>query len=104
MNKGKEEAGSTYKKRKIEDHHDHSQNKNASNQKKHYSQTIFRNWCKRCGICSAFCPKKVISCDDDKRPVFEHPEDCIGCRFCELHCPDFAITIKEYDPSQKEEL
>jgi 2-oxoglutarate ferredoxin oxidoreductase subunit delta len=28
-------------------------------------------------------------------PVIERPDDCIGCRFCELHCPDFAITVKE---------
>ncbi|MBW2195549.1 MAG: 4Fe-4S binding protein [Deltaproteobacteria bacterium] len=56
---------------------------------------IFRDWCKACGICSAFCPKNVISMDQTGAPVIEHPDDCIGCLFCELHCPDFAITIRE---------
>jgi 2-oxoglutarate ferredoxin oxidoreductase subunit delta len=23
------------------------------------------------------------------------PEACIGCRDCELHCPDFAIYVAE---------
>jgi 2-oxoglutarate ferredoxin oxidoreductase subunit delta len=60
-----------------------------------FEQVIFRDWCKSCGICAAFCPKKVIGRDDTGAPVIEHPQECIGCRFCELHCPDFAITIKE---------
>ena len=63
--------------------------------KKHFTQLIFRDWCKACGICSAFCPKGVISRSKTGAPVIEHPEACIGCRFCELHCPDFAITIRE---------
>ena len=67
-------------------------------EKKRYTQTVFRDWCKRCGICRAFCPKNVIGQDELGGPVFERPEDCIGCRFCELHCPDFAITVQEIDP------
>ena len=63
--------------------------------KKLYSQIIFRDWCKACGICSAFCPKDVIGRSETGEPIIERPDDCIGCRFCELHCPDFAITIKE---------
>ncbi|MDY6838996.1 MAG: 4Fe-4S binding protein [Thermodesulfobacteriota bacterium] len=63
--------------------------------KRLFSQIIFRDWCKACGICSAFCPKDVIGVSETGEPVIERPDDCIGCRFCELHCPDFAITIKE---------
>ena len=75
--------------------------KSASKRKKSgtkgtgYEQIIFRDWCKACGICSAFCPKHVIGRDEAGAPVVERPEDCIGCRFCEIHCPDFAITVKE---------
>jgi 2-oxoglutarate ferredoxin oxidoreductase subunit delta len=72
-----------------------SNKKSAKKPKIHYDQFIFRDWCKMCGICSAFCPKGVIGQDEIGMPVIERPDDCIGCRFCELHCPDFAITIKE---------
>jgi 2-oxoglutarate ferredoxin oxidoreductase subunit delta len=60
-----------------------------------YNHVIFRDWCKSCGICSAFCPRHVIGRDETGAPVIERPEECIGCRFCELHCPDFAITVQE---------
>lgn len=63
--------------------------------KKGFEHIIFKDWCKSCGICAAFCPRNVIGRDEQGAPVFERPHDCIGCRFCELHCPDFAITIKE---------
>ena len=63
--------------------------------KKQYDIVILQAWCKSCGICVAFCPKKVIGTDEMGNPVVEHPEDCSGCRFCELHCPDFAIAVKE---------
>jgi 2-oxoglutarate ferredoxin oxidoreductase subunit delta len=75
--------------------------KQSGRAKKRYSQTVFKDWCKRCGICSAFCPKNVIGRDEYGGPVFERPEDCIGCRFCELHCPDFAITVEELDPDNE---
>lgn len=68
-----------------------------------FSQTIFYDWCKACGICIAFCPKKVFDRDEEGKPVIERPDDCIGCRFCELHCPDFAITIKERYPDRRRE-
>jgi 2-oxoglutarate ferredoxin oxidoreductase subunit delta len=65
---------------------------------KTFTQILFRDWCKACGICSAFCPRHVIERDDAGKPVFAHPCRCIGCRFCEFHCPDFAITIAEEQP------
>jgi 2-oxoglutarate ferredoxin oxidoreductase subunit delta len=74
-----------------------SKRKRSGKARQLYHQTIFRDWCKACGICSAFCPKKVIGRDNTGMPVIKRPDDCIGCRFCELHCPDFAITIQERD-------
>ena len=37
----------------------------------------------------------MIGKNDAGEPVIERPDECIGCRFCEVHCPDFAITVIE---------
>ncbi len=54
---------------------------------------IHRDWCKGCGICVHFCPKKVLELDDMDKAVAVRPEDCICCRLCELRCPDLAIEV-----------
>jgi 2-oxoglutarate ferredoxin oxidoreductase subunit delta len=63
--------------------------------KKHYDIAFYRDWCKACGICIAFCPKKIIHPDKNGKPLVAEPDQCIGCRFCEIHCPDFAITVSD---------
>jgi len=60
-----------------------------------FDQLLFLDWCKACGICIAFCPKNVFERDQTGKPVISRPDACSGCRFCELHCPDFAITIRK---------
>lgn len=52
------------------------------------------DWCKGCGICIAFCPKKVLGLEEEKIAVL-YPEKCIKCGQCELRCPDYAIYLKE---------
>ncbi len=69
--------------------------------KKLYVVNFFYNWCKSCGLCSAFCTKKIILTDETGRPYIEDMESCTGCRFCEIHCPDFAITIKNRHPVRR---
>jgi 2-oxoglutarate ferredoxin oxidoreductase subunit delta len=64
--------------------------------KKRYQPVIIQAWCKNCGICAAFCPKNVFHSDDTGTRV-ARPEECIGCRFCEMHCPDLAIAVQERD-------
>lgn len=54
---------------------------------------INRDWCKGCGICVHFCPKKVLELDSMEKAVAARPEDCICCRLCELRCPDLAIEV-----------
>lgn len=55
---------------------------------------IYRDWCKSCGICAALCPKQVLSRNEEGSPVVTDPDACIGCGWCELHCPDFAISVR----------
>jgi 2-oxoglutarate ferredoxin oxidoreductase subunit delta len=69
--------------------------------RKLFNQRFFHDWCKSCGICIAFCPKKIITTDRNGKPVIEDPDQCTGCRFCELHCPDFAISINERYPDRR---
>jgi 2-oxoglutarate ferredoxin oxidoreductase subunit delta len=60
-----------------------------------YKINIYRDWCKSCGICAAFCPRQCLSLDAEGAPVVDKAERCTGCRWCELHCPDFAICVRE---------
>jgi 2-oxoglutarate ferredoxin oxidoreductase subunit delta len=62
---------------------------------KEYEIDIFRDWCKGCGICAAFCPRDCIHMNEAGQPVVDRPERCTGCGWCELHCPDFAISVRE---------
>ena len=55
---------------------------------------INREWCKGCGICVAFCPKKVLELDEEEKATAVRKDDCIACRLCELRCPDLAIEIE----------
>ncbi len=61
--------------------------------KKHFDIDIYRDWCKACGLCAGFCQKQVLERDETGAPVVAHPDACIGCGWCELHCPDFAISV-----------
>jgi len=67
-----------------------------------YRVNIYRDWCKSCGICAAFCPRQCLSLDADGAPVVDHAERCTGCRWCELHCPDFAICVREVVPQEQQ--
>lgn len=75
----------------------------AAEAHKEYDIDIFRDWCKSCGICAAFCPQQCLSRDADGAPLVAAAERCTGCRWCELHCPDFAICIRELKAPTLEE-
>jgi 2-oxoglutarate ferredoxin oxidoreductase subunit delta len=62
---------------------------------------IFSRWCKKCGICIAICPKNVLESGTDGYPYAARPRDCILCGLCDIHCPDYAITVKK-NPDVKE--
>jgi 2-oxoglutarate ferredoxin oxidoreductase subunit delta len=56
--------------------------------------TVFPNWCKGCNLCVEFCPAHVLEQGEDGRVIVAHPDQCTACRWCELHCPDFAIFVQ----------
>ncbi len=69
--------------------------------RKRFDQHVFRDWCKACGICMALCPQQIITRDEEGKATITDPDACIGCRTCEVHCPDFAITITERHPRRR---
>ncbi len=60
---------------------------------------IYRGWCKKCGICIAFCPHEVLEADKASYPVVKDLEKCNGCRLCEIRCPDFAVVVHKDEKS-----
>ena len=54
---------------------------------------VNKDWCKGCGICVSFCPKKVLELDSGEKAEVVRSEDCICCMLCELRCPDLAIEV-----------
>lgn len=59
--------------------------------------TVNESWCKSCGICIYYCPKKVLVPDQKGHPIVENISHCIQCMLCELRCPDFAISIRKVE-------
>jgi 2-oxoglutarate ferredoxin oxidoreductase subunit delta len=60
-----------------------------------YSVEINRKWCKKCGLCVSYCPKKVYDVDSLGAPMIARTGDCVGCLECEIRCPDFAIAVQK---------
>ena len=51
---------------------------------------VDKNKCTACGLCVQECPTGNISEDGDGKPVWGR--DCLLCLYCEMHCPDEAVT------------
>lgn len=62
---------------------------------------INKEFCKGCGFCIEFCPKKVYELSDElnskgyQLPRIARPDDCSACGQCDLYCPEFAIVLEE---------
>lgn len=50
--------------------------------------------CKRHFTCVNVCPVGVFEKTDKGCVKVAHPEKCIGCRACEVNCPENAITVE----------
>ena len=59
--------------------------------------------CKRCGICTHFCPFDAIALKEDGTPYLAKPEACTSCRLCQDMCPDWAIRLAATNPGDAEE-
>ena len=68
---------------------------------KKYLVFIDEKICKGCGLCVFYCPKNILKLADKMNQkgynVAEviNLDDCIGCRLCDIACPDFAIYVQE---------
>ena len=62
---------------------------------------IYKAWCKACGICVAFCPTGALAKDETGSPYVKDVEKCIRCGWCEIRCPDFAITVGKKEKGRK---
>ncbi len=67
--------------------------KNKKKKKETPKIDIYKAWCKACGICVAFCPTGALAKDEAGNPYVKDIEKCINCGWCEIRCPDFAITV-----------
>ena len=63
---------------------------------------IYKAWCKACGICVAFCPTEALAKDEAGNPYVKDIGKCIRCGWCEIRCPDFAITVGQRDKKKAE--
>ena len=59
------------------------------------------DWCKGCNICIERCPVDALEESDKlnkkgiRPPKLKKENKCNFCRYCELICPDLALTVIE---------
>jgi 2-oxoglutarate ferredoxin oxidoreductase subunit delta len=65
------------------------------------------DWCKGCNICIDRCPVKALEESDKlnrrgiRPPKLKEKNECNYCRYCELICPDLAITVIPEEDDKK---
>ena|ERR1039457_4446173 len=72
--------------------------------RRNFRITVYEAWCKKCGICVAFCPAGALREHETTQQVLSTAAKCTGCRQCEWRCPDFAIVIKPAAAKQADSL
>lgn len=59
------------------------------------------SWCKGCGICAEFCPRRVLVMVDGKAAIRDIAK-CAYCKQCEQRCPDYAIYVEEKEEEARQ--
>ena len=60
---------------------------------------INADFCKSCGYCVKFCPKKILQVGEEINAngypyvMQTEPDQCIGCAICCNMCPEGAIEL-----------
>lgn len=68
--------------------------------------TLNTTYCKGCGLCVDVCPTGSLLLVEDPCNKWggsvkvDAPEYCIGCKMCELRCPDFAIFVNSQNDKE----
>ena len=62
---------------------------------KKYLVKVEERYCKGCGICVKFCPAKILDITALGKVIITNQDGCLGCKACEIRCPDFAMTVEE---------
>jgi 2-oxoglutarate ferredoxin oxidoreductase subunit delta len=66
-----------------------------------YEIRLYRELCKACGLCVSWCPQQVLVNDAHMYPVVARADECVNCKACERHCPDFAIEVVPPNPDSE---
>jgi 2-oxoglutarate ferredoxin oxidoreductase subunit delta len=60
---------------------------------------VKNDFCKGCGLCIEYCPKKVLQVSSHLNEMGYHyaeadeTKKCSGCLVCTLVCPEVAIEV-----------
>jgi 2-oxoglutarate ferredoxin oxidoreductase subunit delta len=74
----------------------------------HGQITLIPVRCKGCGVCEAYCPRRVLSMSTAFNAKGYHiPEvtdspACLACGLCQIMCPEFAIYVLEVGDQRSE--
>ncbi len=69
----------------------------------HGQVSIISARCKGCGLCEAYCPRRVLQMSVTFNakgyyvPEVTDASACVACGLCQIMCPEFAIYVTELE-------
>ena len=89
--------------RVIERNYDKQYKEKSAKSGPSFKVSIADKFCKGCGYCIKYCPKKVLTAEDGLnakgyvKVKVANQGECIGCLQCSTVCPEAAITVQKED-------